>query len=420
MKNIFIIWLVFLFLTCNVFSQGIGWKEIGKMNIPVSGGEIVFNGSKTNPKFYILGGYSRDAQRNVKTIQIFDPNKNTIEGYSWDMRIPRADFVAACWDSSIVYFGGGVNDSLEAFNFVKKEAPRVIDKNINFSRMLPSGLVIGDELFVISGNYPPLDTLPYIVSYNLKKKSITYGLLFPPSAFSNSFDGSVFQKDNYIYILGGIVNKYLSKKISRFDLTTKLYQDVSGATLLNVRAGSAATVIPSSRKGVVVGGYNETSIALNTAEQIVVRSDGSLKVSPLPSLNYPRRNPMVVAYENRVFVFGGTDLKNNVVSQIEMYADTLATDIVQENLPINFNVEQNYPNPFNPHTTINLSLPKASRVSIKIYNVLGQIVSNLADDLFTAGVHSIEFYSNDLPSGIYFYKVESNNVSVIKKMLLLK
>ena len=116
-KKIFLLSFILFLPARNCYSQSTGWKEIGKMKFPVSGGQVVFNGSKSDPKFYILGGYSQVLQRVIKVIQIFDPLTNTTSVYNWDMRTPRVGFVASCWDSSIVYFGGGFNDSLETFNF---------------------------------------------------------------------------------------------------------------------------------------------------------------------------------------------------------------------------------------------------------------------------------------------------------------
>lgn len=89
-------------------------------------------------------------------------------------------------------------------------------------------------------------------------------------------------------------------------------------------------------------------------------------------------------------------------------------------LPSDFNVEQNYPNPFNPETTIGYSLPEAGKVTIDIYNVLGQKVLTLLDGQQTAGVHSVHFEGGDLPSGIYFYKIQAGSHSKVMKMMLVK
>ncbi len=85
-----------------------------------------------------------------------------------------------------------------------------------------------------------------------------------------------------------------------------------------------------------------------------------------------------------------------------------------------FELYQNYPNPFNPSTNISYSTIKPGNVELKIYNILGVEVASLLDEFQTAGEHSVKFNAENLPSGIYFYKLEAGSFSQIKKMTLLK
>ncbi len=93
-------------------------------------------------------------------------------------------------------------------------------------------------------------------------------------------------------------------------------------------------------------------------------------------------------------------------------------------LPNKFNLEQNYPNPFNPVTKINFSLPVSSKITLKIYNVLGSEVATLVNsELRAAGNYSVSFDGSKFASGVYFYKLINENnpgQSVTKKMLLVK
>ena len=88
--------------------------------------------------------------------------------------------------------------------------------------------------------------------------------------------------------------------------------------------------------------------------------------------------------------------------------------------PVDYNLEQNYPNPFNPSTTIHYAIPADGKVSIKVYGVLGNEVAQLADAYQQAGVHAVTFQNNHLPSGAYFYKLQSGDFVSIKKMVLMK
>ena len=98
-----------------------------------------------------------------------------------------------------------------------------------------------------------------------------------------------------------------------------------------------------------------------------------------------------------------------------------ATGINDNNISkIDFNLNQNYPNPFNPSTVISYSLPSSSNIKLIVYNTLGQTIKTLESGYRTAGNYSITFNASDLPSGIYFYKLEAGQFSQIKKMILIK
>ena len=95
-------------------------------------------------------------------------------------------------------------------------------------------------------------------------------------------------------------------------------------------------------------------------------------------------------------------------------------DKTSSKIPTVYQLEQNYPNPFNPTTRIKYSLPESGFVSLTVYNALGSEVTTLISQNIDAGNHEVEFDATNLPTGIYFYTLISNNVSITKKMMLLK
>jgi hypothetical protein len=109
------------------------------------------------------------------------------------------------------------------------------------------------------------------------------------------------------------------------------------------------------------------------------------------------------------------------------YSSIEATEI---SLPKNFDLSQNYPNPFNPSTKINYSLPFDSKVVLDVYNLIGERVIQLVNKEQAAGYYSVDFNSSiinrNIPSGVYLYRISSvdkvngNNFSIVKKMMLLK
>ncbi len=92
----------------------------------------------------------------------------------------------------------------------------------------------------------------------------------------------------------------------------------------------------------------------------------------------------------------------------------------QTGVPKTFALEQNYPNPFNPTTTIGYDLPSASRVSLKVYDVLGREVATLVNARQAAGSYNAAFNAANFASGIYFYRLEAGSFVQTKKMLLVK
>ncbi|MGB5288395.1 MAG: T9SS type A sorting domain-containing protein, partial [Ignavibacteriaceae bacterium] len=117
-------------------------------------------------------------------------------------------------------------------------------------------------------------------------------------------------------------------------------------------------------------------------------------------------------YRLKQIDFDGTFEYSNEI-EIEVY------------VPASFSLEQNYPNPFNPSTKITFSLAVDSKVSLKIFDVLGQEVASLINQDLSAGVHNFNFNAAGIYSGVYFYRIEATGVNGtefvnVKKMILVK
>jgi hypothetical protein len=88
--------------------------------------------------------------------------------------------------------------------------------------------------------------------------------------------------------------------------------------------------------------------------------------------------------------------------------------------PDAFALDQNYPNPFNPSTSITYELPRASQVSLTVYDLLGRQVSVLVNERRDAGVHEVKFDGSNLASGVYFYRLQAGDFVQSKRLLILK
>jgi hypothetical protein len=139
---------------------------------------------------------------------------------------------------------------------------------------------------------------------------------------------------------------------------------------------------------------------------------------------------MSVKFGNSIYVFGGKDEDGDPVGHVEKLE--LVTNAGNENFsgPGEYILYPNYPNPFNPSTSINFYLPAKSFVQIKIYNISGEEIFELAAEEMNEGNHNILFDALkeklSLASGIYFYRLIAFNYSgqktyiATRKMLLLK
>jgi len=97
-----------------------------------------------------------------------------------------------------------------------------------------------------------------------------------------------------------------------------------------------------------------------------------------------------------------------------------ASDAPQSGLPTEYALHQNYPNPFNPTTTIRYDLKAAGLTRLSVYNLLGEKVADLVNTYQPAGRYDVQFQASDLPSGMYFYRLQSGDFVHTAKMILMK
>ncbi len=107
-------------------------------------------------------------------------------------------------------------------------------------------------------------------------------------------------------------------------------------------------------------------------------------------------------------------------AQYDMIITALENDDPQGQLPRKLSLHQNFPNPFNPVTTIVYELPKAGKVELSLYNVLGQKVAELVKGTKAAGVYKVQLRADHLASGVYLYRLKFNDQVRIKKLIVLK
>jgi hypothetical protein len=116
------------------------------------------------------------------------------------------------------------------------------------------------------------------------------------------------------------------------------------------------------------------------------------------------------------------DIRGELMAKILTFFDYAAPvdDRIRPDAASTFQLFQNYPNPFNQRTTIKFNLPRAGRVKLFIYNTLGQKVDMPVNQWLESGLHMVRLAANDLSSGTYFYRLETEHYSQTRSMILMK
>lgn len=107
-------------------------------------------------------------------------------------------------------------------------------------------------------------------------------------------------------------------------------------------------------------------------------------------------------------------------SMFEIDISGIVTNVTDRNIAKNFILNQNYPNPFNPETMISFRLPQDTYAEIKVFDINGREVALAAKGYYKAGMNEIHFNGGNISSGVYFYRLQTDNHSLVKKMILLR
>jgi hypothetical protein len=121
----------------------------------------------------------------------------------------------------------------------------------------------------------------------------------------------------------------------------------------------------------------------------------------------------------------GTGPENNTVLVRIMSKTPVAENEDNQQLPTQYTLSQNFPNPFNPETKLEFTLPKACHVRLDIYDIVGRRVRTLVDEYLVAGYKVVNWNGkddseNEVPTGVYFYRIKAGEFTQAKKMILLK
>jgi hypothetical protein len=163
---------------------------------------------------------------------------------------------------------------------------------------------------------------------------------------------------------------------------------------------------------------------------VAAKTDSSGRLASGDTLVSPQVSPCTLAFTDCPYSIGSaftlSSLLNEYDASISVTARTIpittsVNDLTSPTvIPGSFSVRQNFPNPFNPSTTMEFDIPERSMSSIQIFSTDGRLVETLSLGELPPGTHRVEWKSQGLPSGAYFFRVQAGQFSGINKMVLIK
>ncbi|MDA3837536.1 MAG: T9SS type A sorting domain-containing protein [Candidatus Delongbacteria bacterium] len=173
-------------------------------------------------------------------------------------------------------------------------------------------------------------------------------------------------------------------------------------------------------------GYIGEEFTIETDAELSLGDNSIVSLIPYTNMVVQNNSKLKLLAGSKLILKEGTNLtiEPNAVVEAEAGAEIMVrggnVHDLSNYLLKNFTLEQNYPNPFNPTTKIRFTLLIKSDIKLNIYNINGQLVSELENGSKEAGIHTVDFDASNFNSGMYFYTLETSGMSITKKMILIK
>ncbi|MBN1634569.1 MAG: T9SS type A sorting domain-containing protein [Ignavibacteria bacterium] len=247
----------------------------------------------------------------------------------------------------------------------------------------------------------------------------------PPGTYYN-WIVTIDISDDGEYIAAGTLN-FLSS--SSYDGKLHYFKRSVGSTPVwsYTGVGDEISFVKISKNGKTLVASSYGPLDESKDDILIFRADPGNGV-PIFSVNSPGSLFMCdVSHDGTSAIFGGKAVHARIMGSggrlYNIYVDTTSLVGIKQitsEIPDDYKLEQNYPNPFNPATKINFSIPQPDFVTLKVYNSAGKEIETLLNKKLEAGNYEMNFNADNLPSGVYFYRLSANNFTETKKMVVLK
>lgn len=193
-------------------------------------------------------------------------------------------------------------------------------------------------------------------------------------------------------------------------------QHNGGSTIANFNA--------STRKGTTSTVAGSFAALSKTALYTVAEYENGIRASSnnISAATFTWTAPAAGTGSVSLYLSGSQGVKSGPNTKIVLSStEQIASAVSEPNTaPARYGLEQNFPNPFNPSTEITYQLPADGHVLLTVHNVLGKEIASIVNEVENAGTHTVRFNAASLAGGIYFYRLQTNSFTAIRKMLLVK
>jgi hypothetical protein len=366
-------------------------SQITDSRMQVCGGELGMIGSD----YYLVGGHNFSGEyKSPPTNAFFQQYTNMYKKFNLNI----------------------VGSSITVQNYVEfKDSLNLHRRDMNLVPMInPDG---SQSLSLYGGVFKYEKDLPYLNPVYINSSAYTLDGSFSQrftqynTAFLNMFDS--VKKDMHTIFFGGTSLYYCDQTSGavKMDTLVPFIKDITSITKQQ-NGTSVETILP-----IKFTEYLGTNAKFILNENVKQYSNGVMKLAA-----YPTRT--LVGY-----IFGGirvplpnftTGSASDRIFKVYITYSPVGINQISSEVPSAFGLSQNYPNPFNPNTSIKFNVSKASNVKLIVYNSIGKEVDELYSGNLNAGKYEVNWNAANKPSGVYFYKLVTDNFSEVKKMMLVK
>ena len=414
--------------SCEIYEVNNGkWRYTNRMNIPRAYHDMLL---LRTGKILAIGGF------NERSCELFDP---VTETWTLTDSIPTLRFfgqsITELKDGRILVSGGYIlsNDgNFEEYLSVCEIYDPVTEKwlpaaSLNIGRYNHTATLLSSgEVLIAGGSAKTVGALRSCEIYNPANNTwfITASLNEPRSNAA-----SILLPNDNVFISGGDstgVNTIpMEKSCEVFDIKKSVW--FYAENMMDRRTGHQIYNMEKTNQLLIIGGTKFLKGKLDTWETYDPVNLKPIQNGIIPVKKIYNKNTMKLK-DDRIILTGGNEYDFSVwdgmlylwSSKSCQIFDIMTSVENHQLIHDNYTLFQNYPNPFNPTTEIKYSLSKSGITKLDIFDVLGRLVKSLVNSYQIAGSYLIQFNAEELPSGIYLYRLLSGTYSETKKMLLVK